>query len=380
MKNRYAHVDALRALAVLIVVVGHAGLGHVVPGGSGVTIFFAISGFIITTVLLKEWQRTAGFDLTGFYVRRMVKLLPPLIVVLIIPTLIYSLWAHIDWAAFLGQTFFYFNWMMPNDPEVLPGSGPVWSLSIEEQFYIVFALLWVWLARSKRALPWLTGVAVVTVVGATILRVLLVEPGNEVVADRIYYGSDTRADSLAWGILAAVVLYRWQQDEQPSRWRLLSGSAWALIGAAVVFLASVALRNDWFQQTFRYSAQSVATCIVVLYGMVAASTRLQEWFSKASNLRLVQLIGLASYSIYLVHLGIVRVVRDQLEALPLPVVAAAATTSAVAVGIALYWVVEVPARNYYDKLRRRRASTAAEGNGNGGLSPTPSERHTSKYV
>ncbi|MCR5977933.1 acyltransferase family protein [Gordonia jinghuaiqii] len=358
MKNRYAHVDALRAFAVLIVVVGHAGLGHIVPGGSGVTIFFAISGFIITTVLLKEWQKTDGFDLGGFYIRRMVKLLPPLVVVLIIPTLIYSMFAHIDWAAFAGQTFFYFNWMMPNDPDVLPGSGPVWSLSIEEQFYIVFALLWVWLARSRRAVPWLTGVAIATVVGATVLRVMLAEPGNEAVADRIYYGSDTRADSLAWGIIAAVILYRWQQSESDSRWRTLSGTTWALFGAAAIFLASVGLRDEWFQQTFRYTMQSVATCIVILYGMLATSTRVHQWFSSVSNLRIVQTIGLASYSVYLVHLGIVRIVLDHTESLPLPVTAAIAVTLAVAVGVALYWVVEVPARRQYDKLRNRRAARA----------------------
>ncbi|MDF6099786.1 acyltransferase family protein [Gordonia hongkongensis] len=356
MKNRYAHVDALRALAVLIVVVGHAGLGHVVPGGSGVTIFFAISGFIITTVLLKEWKSTAGFDLGGFYIRRMVKLLPPMLVVLVIPTVIYAAWAPVDWFAFAGQVFFFFNWMMPHDPEVLPGSGPVWSLSIEEQFYIVFALLWVWLARSRNALPWLTGVAVTVVLIATVLRVVMADAGNVVAAERIYYGSDTRADSLAWGILAAVVLYRWQQTGDETRWRTLAGSTWALFAAAGIFLLSVGLRDDWFQQTFRYSAQSVATCIVILYGLLASSTAVHRWFSTVSGLRVVQIIGLASYSIYLVHLGLVRIVMDNTESLPLPLTSLIAVAVAVGAGVAVYWIVEVPARAGYEKLRGRRTA------------------------
>ncbi|WP_180819358.1 acyltransferase family protein [Gordonia terrae] len=361
MNNRYAHVDALRALAVLVVVVGHAGLGHVVPGGSGVTIFFAISGFIITTVLLKEWKKTSGFDLGGFYVRRMVKLLPPMIVVLVIPTLIYAMWAHIDWYAFTGQVFFFFNWMMPYNPDVLPGSGPVWSLSIEEQFYIVFALLWVWLARSRNALPWLTGVAVAAVLVATTLRVVLADPGNAIAADRIYYGSDTRADSLAWGILAAVVLYRWQQSEADGRWRRLAGSTCALFGAAGIFLVSVAIRDDWFQQTFRYSAQSVATCVVILYGLLATGTQVHRWFSTISGFRIIQVIGLASYSIYLVHLGLVRIVMDKSASLPLALTSFIAVVVAVSAGVLLYWVVEVPARAGYDRIRDRRARRAATG-------------------
>src|SRR3954469_19419128 len=84
--NRFAHIDAMRAVAVGLVVVAHAGLDRVVPGGSGVTIFFSISGFIITYLVLRERDSAGGFAVGHFYLRRALKLGPPLVVIVFIPT------------------------------------------------------------------------------------------------------------------------------------------------------------------------------------------------------------------------------------------------------------------------------------------------------
>ncbi|MGW9345945.1 acyltransferase family protein, partial [Streptomyces albidoflavus] len=101
--NRFAHIDAMRAFAVMVVVIAHAGLGHIVPGGSGVTIFFSISGFIITYLLLRERQKTDGFSVSSFYRRRFFKIFPPFAVAVIVPSLIWSIQHPIDWTAFLAQ-------------------------------------------------------------------------------------------------------------------------------------------------------------------------------------------------------------------------------------------------------------------------------------
>ncbi|MDP8016042.1 acyltransferase family protein [Prescottella equi] len=356
MKNRIAHIDAMRAIAVLLVVVGHAGLGRVVPGGAGVTVFFAISGFIITTLLLKEWTKDGSFDIGGFYVRRAVKLVPPLVVALIVPTLIYVLCGGtIGWNAFAGQVLFYFNWVKLDHPDVFPGSAVVWSLSIEEQFYIVFAVLWLWLVRSRRAVSWLTVIAVAVVLASTTLRILIADSGNGAVADRIYYGSDTRADSLAWGILAAVALFKWQQSKDGVGWvPKVSGNDWALATAVFVFLLSLVIRDDWFRQTFRYTLQSVTTCVIILYGFAAARSVVYRVFVAFCRIRVVQAIGLASYSIYLVHLTLIVAIDDYTKRLPLPVHVAISIAVSIAVGYAMYRFVEVPVRNNYNTRRRRK--------------------------
>lgn len=362
-KNRYAHIDALRAGSVLLVVVAHAGLGHIVPGGSGVTVFFAISGFIITTLLLKERDRTGRFDISGFYMRRLVKLVPPLAVVLVVPTLVASTWLRIDWSAVWGQVLFFFNWQKMNHPDVLPGSGVVWSLSIEEQFYIAVALVWLWLASNRRAVAVLGVLSAAMIVGSTVTRLVLSEPGNEAVSDRIYYGSDTRADSLAWGILAAIVLYRWNQDTDRPRAQRFTGSTWALMLAVAIFALSVITRDEWFRQTFRYSAQSIAACLLMLYGFTATGTIVHRAFDSICRYRVVQIIGLSSYSIYLVHLTLLEALDE--VGMPLPIHLGVGVVASLAVGVGLYFVIEVPARPLYDRWRTRKDD--------GGRSPAVTE-------
>ncbi|MGF0263595.1 acyltransferase family protein [Rhodococcus ruber] len=77
---RFAHIDAMRAAAVILVVLAHGGLGDVIPGGSGVTVFFTISGFIITFLVLRERDKTSAFAIGPFYYRRVLKIVPPLLI------------------------------------------------------------------------------------------------------------------------------------------------------------------------------------------------------------------------------------------------------------------------------------------------------------
>ena len=173
--RQFAHLDAMRAAAVMLVVLAHAGL-EVVPGGSGVTIFFVISGFIITHLVLKEHRRTGGFDIAGFYRRRALKLAPPLLVALVLPTALYAwLVRPVSLGDFLGQVFFFFNWRYTDSQvDVLPGSIVVWSLSIEEQFYVAFALIWLLLVGRRRPA---TALAVLAGTAA------LASAGNDVIMD-----------------------------------------------------------------------------------------------------------------------------------------------------------------------------------------------------
>ena len=168
--RRYAHIDAMRAFAVMIVVVAHAGLGHIIPGGSGVTIFFTISGFIITLLVLRERDREGTFSVRRFYFRRAAKIFPPFIIAVVVPSAIWAVWHPDVWMGLLTQLLFVFNWAKPF-VHVLPGTEVVWSLSIEEQFYIVFALVWILLARRRYWRPVLSALALFAVVGSVAIRI-----------------------------------------------------------------------------------------------------------------------------------------------------------------------------------------------------------------
>jgi peptidoglycan/LPS O-acetylase OafA/YrhL len=336
--GRYAHIDALRALAVMLVVISHAGLGAVVPGGSGVTIFFTISGFVITHLMLRERDATGRFALGAFYARRALKLGPPYLVVVLAPTIVYALVHGVNGGQVAAQLLFSYNWVAAHlgaaQPDVLPGSGVTWSLAIEEQFYVVIALLWVVLAaRAKDPVRALVAVAVVVLVASNAARVLLAQDAAH--TWRIFYGTDTRMDALAVGMLAAVAH---RAGVVP---RALGSPATVAL-AALAYLATLAFRDPLFRDTARYLIQSAATCAVILWGLqprAAAATPL----TRLIGARAIQVIGLASYSIYLVHDELIELLHPVLGGAPLPLRAAAVTAIGVAAGIILYRLVELPA-------------------------------------
>lgn len=340
--GRFAHIDAMRAYAVGLVVVAHAGLGHVVPGGSGVTVFFAISGFIITRLLLRERDKTGSFDIRHFYWRRVLKLAPPFILVVAIPTLVVALFDRIEATAFLAQVFFFFNWyyMEFGPAGVLPGSGVVWSLSIEEQFYVAFAVFWFLAIRSRHAMLWVAAVGLVAATGPLVTRLII--SATQFSHERTYYGTDTRIDGIAIGVLAAVV---YQQITERQRWPRLSALLAAdgvLIAAVLVYLGTLGYRDEFFRETFRYSLQAGAAALVILYGLLPGHGPIRRVFNHVNSLRAIQVIGLASYSIYLVHLTMAWVVDWALPGIPLVASVVLKATVGTGVGVVIWRVVERP--------------------------------------
>lgn len=354
------HIDALRAFAVMLVVVAHAGLGHLVPGGSGVTIFFAISGFIITFLLLREKEESGGFSVLRFYQRRAIKIAPPFLVIILLPTIVYSMWANIDWLVVLSQVFFFYNWIKyQGDFDVLPGSEVVWSLAIEEQFYIAFSLIWVFIVKGKRISFWLGCGALLTILLSTAARFLLTASAS---AERIYYSSDTRVDGIAWGVLSAVVYYSWIKSNR-TRAKFVASFSHPLVFflAVAIYLLSLLIRDEWFRDTLRYTLQAIATCGVILFGLVPGDGSVRRVFNATARLPIVNMIGAASYSIYLVHLSVVSVLRPHIDGLPTALNVLLLTAIGVGAGILLYFLVEMPSHRYGQRLKARRANAGRDG-------------------
>jgi peptidoglycan/LPS O-acetylase OafA/YrhL len=350
--HRYAHIDAMRAFAVGVVVLGHAGLGDIIPGGSGVTIFFAISGFIITNLLLKEKVRSGGFNLRGFYARRLIKIFPPFLVAIAIPTIFVAFYQEIRWELFASQVLFYFNWiyMSNGDASLLPGSGVVWSLSIEEQFYIGFALIWLFAVRSARYVRLLTIVATIGAVAPLAIRFFIAI--TDFSHSRVYYGTDTRLDAIAIGILAAILNFKLTDATQKPAYLtqvglFLKRDATLLI-AVLLYFASLVIRDDVFRETLRYSMQSAAAALIILYGLLIPTTSsfVRKAFESITALRIIQVIGLASYSIYLVHLQLTTLAERLLPALPGPALIVLNTAIGVSAGCLMWLIIEKPAERF----------------------------------
>jgi peptidoglycan/LPS O-acetylase OafA/YrhL len=351
--HRFAHIDAMRAAAVLIVAVSHAGVTFV-PGGSGVTIFFVVSGFIITYLLLRERDRTGGFDIKNFYLRRTLKIFPPFVIIVILPTLIYSLFRYVNPFDVLGQILFFFNWRYTDGfAEVLPGSHLTWSLSIEEQFYLVFAAIWLFAVKSRHYMSILLWLASSLIIASALMRMAIY--AFDYSHSRIYFGTDTRIEAIAIGVLAATWYFRSERKTSGSILPTILGNNWTLAAALVAFAASVAFRPVFFQETAAYSVQAWASALVLLYGLAPGGGHIKNVLLTTLAWRPIQIIGLASYSIYLVHNEIKILIEPWTKSLPYGLSVGAVLAGGLLVGVLSWKIVELPAQRLKERLQRPRS-------------------------
>jgi peptidoglycan/LPS O-acetylase OafA/YrhL len=211
-------LDGLRALAVAAVIAYHLGAGWAQGGFLGVDAFFVLSGFLITSLLLAEWGRRRGISLPRFWVRRARRLLPALLLVLgaialYAATLAPSHQLRTLRADGLASVFYVANWRF-----VLSGQSyfdlftlpspmrHLWSLAIEEQFYLVWPLVVLGCLRiGRRSRKPLTAICVAGIAASVALMAHLYEPFDP---SRAYFGTDTRAHTLLVGAVLALVLTR----------------------------------------------------------------------------------------------------------------------------------------------------------------------------
>ena len=209
-----AAIDGLRALAVASVFAYHADVGWARGGFLGVDVFFVISGFLITALLLAEWRRDAWLDVAYFWKRRALRLLPAVLVLLVGVWVVVPILAPEQAGRLQGDIraalAYVSNWRLIFEHQSYfeaAGRPPLlqhlWSLAVEEQFYLVWPLvLWAGLGirRTARRLVWWILAAAVA---SAALMAVLYEPGTD--PSRVYYGTDTRAAAILLGAALACV-------------------------------------------------------------------------------------------------------------------------------------------------------------------------------
>ncbi|WP_224963354.1 acyltransferase family protein [Geomonas subterranea] len=204
-----AALDGVRGIAVITVVLAHFGVPFIRRGGLGVDIFFTLSGFLITSILLHEFSKTGSISFKDFYLRRVFRLFPALLFLLIVYGALASFFGKNLTRHFgdIALVFFYVaNWASAaglNRPGEL---GHTWSLSVEEQFYIVWPCLFYFLLKNWGRIGLLT---------VSVLLTILSMSQNFFMSTfspwwRLYYGSDTRAFMLLLGCCFAMLIYFWQ--------------------------------------------------------------------------------------------------------------------------------------------------------------------------
>jgi len=284
-------LDGLRAIAVSMVIVAHAGFGHVVPGGFGVTIFFFISGLLITNLLCTEFDRNGRIAIVPFYVRRYLRLSPEMFLYVLICALLSVIFlGSISWAYFFGGLFYFTNYLkiFYHEDIVNPfTTGHLWSLAVEEHFYLTYPLLLAaTVARPRRLLVALLAICVASLTIRIVAFGSLPDSYN-------YYASEARMDSLAYGCIGALLgrIY-------VARITFLQRVPVAtMLAGLALLLAAIVIRSPEFRETLRYTVQGIGLllCAVALYTPAFASLiRLLE-------IRPLRVLGQLSYGVYLWH-------------------------------------------------------------------------------
>lgn len=303
-------LDGIRALAVALVFFAHGGLDGLIPGGLGVTVFFVLSGYLITTLMRIEHGRCGSLSFRAFYLRRVLRLMPPLFIVVGLTWLLAALdviEGDFTLSGLLSVLFYFGNYhIIATDFGGIPsGVGVVWSLAVEEHYYLLYpplALLLLRLRRPRRA------VAVLLALCVAVLLWRLWLHGQGVPEHWPTMASDTRVDA----ILAGCVLALWHNpwlDPLPRQRRGLE--ALVAVACIALLLATLLYRDEAFRLTLRYSLQSLAIAPLLWLAVARAQQRPYRWL----NLRPMVWLGTVSYSVYLSHQIITLGIEYQLPQL-----------------------------------------------------------------
>lgn len=342
-------LDGIRAVAVSIVFLAHAGLEKLIPGGLGVTIFFVLSGYLITTLMLREMAESGTLDLGAFYLRRLLRLMPPLILVVAV-TALASRAGWIDGmyssAGLLSVLFYWGNYfVIAHDFSGLPaGLGVVWSLAVEEHYYLIYPFLLPPLLRL--AGPRGTAYVLLGLCGMVLAWRCVLFAGHATEA-RLTMATDVRIDAILVGGVLALAC---NPLDFPHRSAGRLAAIWLPLAAAAVLAGSLLLRDPWFRQTLRFTIQSAAVA-GLLYAAVAASRA--PWFSLLNRPAMVYL-GTLSYSIYLCHHVLLYAVHKQLPAWGAVPVGLLSAASTLLLAECMRRWVEAPCARLRRRLHQRR--------------------------
>lgn len=310
-KTRYiSALDGLRAFAVLAVIAYHFGFGWATGGLLGVTVFFVLSGYLITSLLVGEWRRTKTIDLKAFWIRRARRLLPAIIFVIVCSVILFTIFNHellTKMRPDIPPALFFFSnwWYIFHDIsyfDALGAPSPLthfWSLAIEEQFYLIWPTLLFFLFKGGAKKKTVSRITLGLTVVSVLLMVFLYDPSVD--PSRVYYGTDTRAFSL---LIGALLAFMWPSNQLsgagnvklPRTTRYIYDGVGIVAFLGLVIMVVTVNGFSPFMYRGGILLASLLTAVVI-----AVLVHPQSSFARVASLPPLVWIGKRSFGMYLWH-------------------------------------------------------------------------------
>jgi len=318
-KTKYLpSIDSLRAIAVIAVIIYHIDANYLPGGFLGVDLFFVLSGYLISSLIIKEYKSTGTVNLYNFYVRRARRLLPAvyfmITVVLIIITLFNGVLlkkSHLD--ALFGYIYSSNWWYIFHKLDYFDSFGSqspfkhLWSLAIEEQFYMFFPLIFLIFNRKSKSNNGNSKlnknfiyVVLSLILVSLIAHILLFDINN---INRIYFGTDTRAFSLLVGVVGAIL---YPMDRLSERTTKKDNMIYSIVSLVSILVLIGIMINTSEYNTWLYRGGFLLVAIIGLI-IIISSGRQYTFMSKLLSFKPFVFIGKISYSLYLWHFPILVV-------------------------------------------------------------------------
>ena len=341
MKTRVPALDGVRGFALLAVLGYHTFPAAFGGGFLGVEVFFVLSGFLLTSLLLDEHAGHRRIDIAGYYGRRIRRIFPALVAFLAVLLIMAPLIAHDD--AFrlrsdiLSSSGGFTNWhLIASGSSYFTAAGRpsfvrhLWSVAVELQFYVVCPFIVAWVVRRSRRAA-ITGLVIAIAASATLMGILYSSPDPS----RAYFGTDTRISALLSGVLVAVVLHS-MRDRELHRTTLLRAAG--IAGVVALFAAML-----FGQETARWMYPFGFLAVQAATGTVIAASMFGLWPERVLRGAALRWFGKRSYGIYLWHWPIAVMVRPGIDvSWPRPVSAALIIGGGCLLGALSYRWVERP--------------------------------------
>ncbi len=321
-------------------------LAQLVPKGGflGVDVFFVLSGFLITSILLREQSTTGSVRFGAFYRRRALRLLPALFAFLTVHVVYASIvhvQAAVERSSVMAAVFYYYNWkLVYSFPLVRPELTHLWSLSIEEQFYFVWPVALIFLLGVRRRLSTVVVVMSASILALAVWRMMLARHLSPAL---VYFRTDAQADALLVGALAA---HLWMRGTVPWK-RFLAPAAWV----ALAFMTVCIYRVESDHQ-FLYNGGF--TLIAIAVAVMLLATLESSWCpARVLTTRPLRAVGRVSYGLYLWHVLVFSIVVDHTRTQPVGVTIALALGITAVVTAASWFLIEQPFLRLKDRLEAR---------------------------